>query len=176
MGASSGMGSRGSGLWMRVGGRRSLDVPAEHLLVEIRRLCAHYDCVGSGAELLQRHGRQLVQGEAWPARTGDSGEDDLVERERWFRTQVAARPFVNVGVEMDGSRYSLGYAAQEQDDVGGVTLRRERCFADLAGILGPCDKPVVERVAGAWPRSGCGCTSAERRCNNHHAPAAKGDH
>src|SRR5215475_10147009 len=118
------------------GGRLSLDVSAEHLPVEIRRLRPHDDRIASGPKLLQRHRRQLVQGEAWAARTGRSGEDDLIERVRRFRTQVAARTFVNVGVEMDWSRYSLGYAAQEQDDVGGIALRRERCFADLAGILG----------------------------------------
>src|SRR5215475_7386886 len=99
-------------------GRRSLDVPAEHLLIKIRRLGAHYDCVGPETKLWQRHGHHLVEDEAWPARTGGSCEDNLIERERWFRTQVATRPLVNVGVEMDRSRYSLGYTAQEQDDVG----------------------------------------------------------
>src|SRR5262245_22738857 len=152
MGASSGIGSQGTGLWMGDGGRLSLDVAAEHLLVEVRRLRPHGDGIASGPKLLQRHRRHLVQGEAWAARTGRSGEDDLIERVGWFRTQVAARTLVNIGVEMDRSRYSLGYAAQEQDDVGGVTLRRERCFADLAGILGSGDEPDVECVAGAWPR------------------------
>src|SRR5262245_9826489 len=124
---------------------RLFDVAAEHLLIEIRRLRANGDGIAARSQRLQGYASQLVQGEARSAaRTGSFGEDDLVERVRRFRTQAAARTFVNISVQVDRSRYSLGYAAQSQHNVGRVTLRRERGFADLAGVLGPRDQPDVE--------------------------------
>src|SRR4030095_15750476 len=107
-------------------GRLLPDVAAEHLLIEIRRLRPHGDGIASRSKLLQGYGRQLVEGEAKSAWTRRScREDHLIERVRGFRAPVAARTFVKVGVQADGSRYLVGYSAQSQHYVGGVTLRRE---------------------------------------------------
>ena len=40
-------------------GRPLLDVAAEHLLIEVRRLCPHDDGIASRSQPLQWHGRQL---------------------------------------------------------------------------------------------------------------------